>query len=207
MTVTALIMAGGKGTRMLLSEEKPMIPVGGKAVIEHVITALKDAKKVDSIVVAVSEYTPKTANYLKALPVKILKTPGKEYVSDMAYAIKTLKLETVLTVPSDMPLLTANLIDDVIEQYLHCGKPALAVAVPLETKQKFGMSLSYSFNYCGKGVVPAGINVNNGTRIHEPELDQAIYVLNLPEVAININTIEELQTAEREFNKAHPNPN
>jgi adenosylcobinamide-phosphate guanylyltransferase len=83
MGVTALVMAGGKGTRMALSEEKPLLQVGGKPVIEHVITALKNAKKVSSIVVAVSDYTPKTAKLMLKFPVSVIKTPGKEYVSDM----------------------------------------------------------------------------------------------------------------------------
>jgi len=201
MAVTALIMAGGKGTRMVLPEEKPLLIVGGKPVIEHVIKALNDAEKVDSIVVAVSSFTPKTAKHLEAFPVIILKTPGKEYVSDMAYAIKTLKLQKIITIPADMPLLTGKIIDDVITQYTKCGKPALVVAVPLKTKQKFGMSLSYSFEFERKVVVPAGINVNDGTRINEPELDQAVYILNLPQVAININTLQELETAEKQFVK------
>jgi len=72
MTVTALIMAGGKGTRMALSGEKPLLLVGGKPVIDYVINALSDAKKVDSIVVAVSDYTPKTSKYLKTFPVTVL---------------------------------------------------------------------------------------------------------------------------------------
>ena len=204
MTVTALIMAGGKGRRMALSEEKPMLFVGGKPVIDHVISALVNAKSVDSIVVAVSDFTPKTANHLETFPVKVLKTPGKEYVYDMAYAVKTLKLETVITVPADMPLLTASIIDDVLANYLRLAKPALAVVVPLETKKKFGMSLSYSFDFKGKQVVPAGINVNDGTKINQEELEQAVYVLDLPEIAININTIEELQTAQNEFSKVPP---
>jgi adenosylcobinamide-phosphate guanylyltransferase len=203
MTITALIMAGGKGTRMALSGEKPLLLVGGKPVIEHVINALSAAKKVDSIVVAVSDYTPKTAKYLKTFPVTVLKTPGKEYVSDMAFAVKTLKLQTIITIPADMPLLTGKIIDDVIERYIWCSKPALAVAVPIEIKQKLRMSLSYSFGFEGKCVVPAGINVNDGTRIDEAELDQAVYVVDLPEVAININTVQELQTAEKEFAKTH----
>jgi adenosylcobinamide-phosphate guanylyltransferase len=205
MTVTALIMAGGKGRRMALSEEKPLILVGGKPVIEHVINVLKNARTVDSVVVAVSDYTPKTASHLVEFPVKILKTPGKEYVSDMAYAVKTLNLQTVLTVPADMPLLTDKIIDSVVEQYFRCGKPALAVAVPIETKQRLGMSSSYSFEFEGKCVVPAGINVNDGTRINEAELDQAVYVIDLPEVAININTLQELEIAEKEFAKTHAN--
>ena len=44
MQVTAVVMAGGKGRRMEVSEEKPMLTVGGKPVIEHVLTALLNAK-------------------------------------------------------------------------------------------------------------------------------------------------------------------
>jgi adenosylcobinamide-phosphate guanylyltransferase len=121
----------------------------------------------------------------------------------MAFAVKTLKLQTIITIPADMPLLTGKIIDNVIEQYIRFNKPALAVAVPIEIKQKLRMSLSYSFEFEGKCVVPAGINVNDGTRIDEAELDQAVYVVDLPEVAININTVQELQTAEKEFAKIH----
>ena len=203
MTVTALVMAGGKGTRMTLAEEKPLLRVGGKPVVELVLEALKNAKKVDSVVVAVSHYTPKTAKYLESFPVTVLKTPGKEYVSDMGYAVKTLKIQTVLTIAADMPLITSEIIDEIIERYLACGKPALAVAVPLETKQKLGMSLSYSFEHEGKQVVPAGINLNDGTRIDDAELEQEVYVLDKVEVAVNINTVEELRIAEEQFAKLH----
>ncbi|NLE03923.1 MAG: NTP transferase domain-containing protein [Crenarchaeota archaeon] len=203
MTTTALVMAGGKGTRMALSEEKPMLLIAGVPVITHVLNALKNAKQIDSVVVAVSDYTPKTSKFLEDFPVKILKTPGKEYVHDMAYAVKELNLETVLTVPADMPLLTSEVIDDVVSQYYKCGKSALAVVVPLETKEKFGMSLSYSFEFKDRCVVPAGLNVNDGTKIHQYELEQAIYVLDLPEIAININTLEELDIAEKMFIKTH----
>jgi adenosylcobinamide-phosphate guanylyltransferase len=209
MTVTALVMAGGKGTRMALAQEKPLLMVGGKPVIEHVLQALKQAKKVDQIVVAVSNYTPKTAAHLAKFSVKVLKTPGKEYVSDMGYAVKALNLQTVLTISSDMPLITAEIIDDILEQYASCKKPALAVAVPLETKQKMGMSLGYAFDVDGRCVVPAGINVNDGAKIEDPELDQAIYVVDKPEVAVNINTVEELKVAETFFalaNKCKENP-
>ena len=203
MTVTALVMAGGKGTRMTLAEEKPLLRVGGKPVVELVLEALKNAKKVDSVVVAVSHYTPKTAKHLEKFPVKILKTPGKEYVSDMGYAVKTLKLQTVLTIAADMPLITGDIIDEIIERYLAYGKPALAVAVPLETKQKLGMNLGYAFDFGGKQVVPAGINVNDGSRIDDAELEQEVYVLDKVEVAVNINTVEELRIAEEQFAKLH----
>jgi adenosylcobinamide-phosphate guanylyltransferase len=202
MTVTALVMAGGKGTRMALATEKPLLSVGGQPVIERVIDALKNAQKVDAVVVAVSDYTPKTALHLSKFPVKVLKTPGKEYVSDMGYAVRALKLQTVLTISSDMPLITAEIIDDILEHYASCGKPALAVAVPVETKERLGMSLGYAFDVDGRRVVPAGINVNDGAKIEDPELDQAVYVVDKAEVAVNINTVDELKTAEALFAKS-----
>jgi adenosylcobinamide-phosphate guanylyltransferase len=196
MGVTALVMAGGKGSRMALSEEKPLLQVSGKPVIEHVIAALKKAKKVNSIVVAVSDYTPKTAELMLKFPVSVIKTPGKEYVSDMGYAVKTLGLQTVLAIGADFPLITAEVIDAIIEYYERCGKPALSVVVPMETKAKLGLDGKYGFELNSQHVVPAGINVIDGRRIDEKELDEEIYVSDRKEVAMNINTIQELRIAE-----------
>lgn len=201
MTVTALVMAGGKGTRMTLNVEKPMLPVGGQPVIRLVLNALKKAKRVDSIVVAVSHHTPKTAQYLRSSNIKIVETPGREYVSDMSYAVKGLNLQTVLTVAADLPLLTGEIVDDILGRYFASGKSALAVVVPLETKSKLGMSLGYAFECGEKRVVPAGINVNDGCKIDESELEQEIYVMDKVEVAINVNTVEELVRAQEEFAK------
>ena len=202
MVVTALVMAGGKGTRMKLSEEKPLLQVGDKPVIEHVITALRNAKKVNSVVVAVSDYTPKTAEAMRRFPVSVIKTPGKEYVYDMGYAVRTLGLQTVLAVGADLPLITSEVIDEVVEYYERCGKPALSVVVPMETKAQLGFSGKYGFELNGKHVVPAGINMIDGRRIDEEELDQEICVLDRKEVALNINTLQELRIAEKLFKTA-----
>jgi adenosylcobinamide-phosphate guanylyltransferase len=201
MGVTALVMAGGKGTRMMLSEEKPLLKIGGKTVIEHVLAALENAEKVDSIVVAVSDYTPETAKLMAKFPVTVIKTPGKEYVSDMGYAVKKLHLRMVLAIAADLLLITSEVIDDIVERYEQCGKPALAVVVPMETKEKLGLGGEYTFEVENRLVVPAGINVIDGRRIDEEELDQEIYVLDRKEVAMNINTVQELKIAENLFTK------
>jgi adenosylcobinamide-phosphate guanylyltransferase len=198
MGVTALVMAGGKGTRMRSAEEKPLIKVCGKPIIEYVITALKGAKKIDSIVVAVTRCTPKTAKFLSQFPVKVIETPGKDYVSDMGYASQKLKLGVFLAVAADLPLVTSDVLDAVVERYERCGKPALTVAVPLETKTKLGMSIEYSFKINNIDVVPVGINVIDGHKRYGDEwLDQDIFLLDLKELAVNINTIQELCIAEQ----------
>jgi adenosylcobinamide-phosphate guanylyltransferase len=99
-------------------------------------------------------------------------------------------------------LITGEVIDAVLERYELSDKPALAVVVPLETKAKLGLSLEYAFQLANKTVVPAGINVIDGRRIDEEELDQEICVMDNEEVAVNINTPKELKLAEALFKKS-----
>ena len=51
MKVTAIVMAGGKGSRMTISEEKPLLKIGGKPAVLHVLDALKNANKVDNALI------------------------------------------------------------------------------------------------------------------------------------------------------------
>ena len=131
MDVTALVMAGGKGTRLDLDEEKPLLQLRGKPVIEYVLTALKNSKKVDKIVVAVSHHSPKTAKLMSKSKISTMITPGKEYVFDLGYAVKRLNLEFVLAIAADLPFITGEIIDFIIEIYQKSGKPALSVVVPI----------------------------------------------------------------------------
>lgn len=197
MGVTAIVMAGGKGTRMKVTEEKPLIQVGGKPVIAHVIESLLASKKVDSIIVAVTNNSPRTASFVSKFPVKIVKTPGKDYIFDMQYVVKKLELKDVMTVAADLPLITNEIIDNIAGDYERCGKPAMAVVVPMETKKGLGMGKEYAFNLEGKLVVPTGVNVIDGRKICEEELDQEFYISERKELAVNINTIKELELAER----------
>jgi adenosylcobinamide-phosphate guanylyltransferase len=192
-------MAGGKGTRIGLSEEKPLLKVGGKPMIEHVLTALKNTGKINEIHVAVSKHTPRTAKFLKKFQVKILETPGEGYVSDLRYAVRMLKLETVLTISADLPLVTGGIIDLIIERYTKCHKPALTVMVPLETKKRLGLQAEYILEDGCRLLVPAGINVIDGRRIDEGELDEEILVIDEEEVAVNVNTPQDLRVAKSLF--------
>jgi adenosylcobinamide-phosphate guanylyltransferase len=196
MGVAALVMAGGRGTRMGTAQEKPLLKVGGKPVIEHVLNALIGAEKVEEIVVAVSKHTPKTATIARKLSLKVLQTPGKGFCLDAGYAIRKLKLETVLTICADLPMVTSEFVDEVITRYEQCNKPALTVMVPLEIYTKLGLSTDYIVKIGGKNLVPAGINVIDGKRIEEKELDEEILVVNDEKVAVNINTFEDLNVAE-----------
>jgi adenosylcobinamide-phosphate guanylyltransferase len=196
MDVAALVMAGGAGTRMRIEEEKPLLKVGGKPMIEHVLNALKGAKKVNEIVVTISERTPKTATFARKFSLKVLQTPGNGFCLDVGYAVKKLRLGTVLTICADLPLITSEFVDEVITHYERCNKPALTVMVPLEIYNKLGLSMDYVFKIEGKNLVPAGINVIDGKRIEEEELEEEILVVDNERVVVNVNTLEDLRVAE-----------
>ena len=129
---------------------------------------------------------------------EIIVTPGRDYVSDMGYAVQILKLGVFLAIAADLPLVRSDMLDAIVERYERCGKPALTVAVPLETKTRLGMSIEYQFKMEGRDMVPAGINVIDGHKRYGDEwLDQDICLLNHDELAVNINNVQELRLAER----------
>jgi adenosylcobinamide-phosphate guanylyltransferase len=197
MGVTAIVMAGGKGTRMGVSEEKPLLRVSGKPVIEIVLQSLLSAKHIESIVIAVSRTTPKTRTFASQFPVKVVLTPGNGYIEDMQFVVKQLHLGKVLTVAADLPLITAKVIDEIVVHYEKCGKPALAVVAPLELKVKLGIGSEYIFDLNGNKVVPVGINAIDGRKINDYELEQEIFLMDRQEIAVNINTPSELDLAKR----------
>jgi len=196
MGVTALLMAGGKGTRLKSRGEKPLLEVGGKPMIERVIEALKGATKVEDIIVVVSRYTPQTAAFVRRQSLKVLQSPGKGFCLDAKYAIKKLKLGATLTICADLPLITSEFIDEVVTFYEQCKKPALTVTIPQELYAKYGLSSDYVYNYNGRNLIPIGVNVVDGKRIREKYLDEEILVIDDVKVAVNVNTPEDMRIAE-----------
>lgn len=204
MGTTALIMAGGKGTRMKYQGEKPLIKINDKSFIEHIVDALRKAKKVDRIVVAVSEHTPRTAKRAKELSTEVIVTSGKDYIIDVREAIKKLKLGRVITVSADLPLLRSKTIDKIIGHYDFCGKPVMAVMVPAERFESLGVSIDLILEDKCRRLVPAGVNVLDGDKVEkegfDKELDQEIFMIDSVEF-VNINTPIDLMIAEKLFSQ------
>ncbi len=201
MSISALVMAGGKATRMNAKAEKPLLQVGGKCMIELVLDALKESKRVDRIIVAVSARTPQTADKARRLNIEVLETPGDGYISDMNYAIKKLGLHDVMVVSADLPFVTSEIVDQAAGEYRSQGKPSLAVMIPVDVYERLGLKPEYVFDIDGRNVAPIGVNIIDGTRINEPELEQAILVTESEELALNVNTQSELKTARARFQK------
>ena len=77
---------------------------------------MKKAKNIDNIVASVSKNTPQTTKLLTKLKISTIKTPGKEFVYDMAYAIKKLSLENKFIIMYHGKIGTFYLIKEILKQ-------------------------------------------------------------------------------------------
>jgi len=190
---TALIMAGGKGTRMDLDCEKPMVEVNNKPMISYVIEALLDSTYVDNILVAVSPNTPETTKYLENFPVTIIATAGIGYIEDLSEALSKREYikenEVIMTIVADLPFVTGQQLDDVFYHYYERKKPAMCVSVPESIFVEHGIKPTLVFD----GLVPTGVNL---LLANSDEQDQTIYESQNIELAFNINTINDLDLSE-----------
>lgn len=195
MKLSALIMAGGKGTRLGAGIEKPLLELNGKFLIDYVIQAIEGSGYIGQIWSVTSPYTKKTEEYLKKKNLKVLRTPGKGYVEDLVLAINRLDLEKTLVVSADIPLLTSRDIDWVIKKYLLQGLSALSVVLPLDVVEKSGVRPDTIM----EGHVPAGINIIDGKNLNGDEFKLVTKKLKF---AINVNTIRDSELALRRIKYA-----
>lgn len=195
---TALIMAGGKGTRLHLDCEKPMVKINNKPMINHVIDALLESKYVDNILVAVSSNTPLTTEFLKDFPVTIVHTSGKGYIEDLSEVLSNreyvVENEVIMTIVADLPFVNSEQLDDVFEHYFKRKKPAMCVSVPEYLFVEHGIKPTLVF----EGLVPTGVNL---LLANNEEQDQTIYESENIELAFNINTINDLNLSEHYIKK------
>ncbi len=190
-------MAGGKGTRMNSDQEKPLTIIRGKPLIEYVLVALQDSRLVDRIFVATSPLTPETRIFVEGISadeskLSVLPTPGDGYIEDLSYALSRddFANETILTITSDLPLITGKIIDQVLEEYMKSSKPAMSVMVPVEFFCEHGLQPSLVLE---KGV-PSGLNILRGKNT---EQDEEVLVLGKIELALNINSPRDIISLEK----------
>ncbi len=198
--IYAILMAGGMGTRLEVPEEKPLFKLHDKPLIKYVLDNLKSSIFIDEIVIAVSPNTCKTAKYLESLDedLTILDTSGDDYLKDLSYILnyfeKKSKKDILLFINADLPFISTETIDYVLDYYLKNDKDALSVIVPVEVFENLGLNYSYEFNGC----VPSGLNVLRSENIIQ---DETQLVLDLVELALNINTLLDSEIAEKLYYK------
>ncbi len=198
MRVPALIMAGGKGKRMGLPTEKPLLPFLGKPLINWVGEAVQSANSVLEFFIVTSPNTPETEKHCKTRDWRVLHTDAKGYHDDLKQATHDAGLSgPVLTIPGDLPAVTGTFLDKVVSAFEVLGKDFLAVFVPIEKRQSLGLSVDSTDEFKGKWYAVSGVNIVNGTKIQlEGKIETAAIVTDEMEVVLNINTLKDLEIAE-----------
>jgi adenosylcobinamide-phosphate guanylyltransferase len=184
---------------MGLGLEKPLLRVSGKSMLQRVIDVLKRSSTVDRIVVASSINTPRTTVEAKKLGAETIVTPGNGFEEDMRFAIRQLSLGDVLVVSADLPFITVSIVEQAVQKYRSSGKPALAVMVSPEAYEKLDSKPQYLFKVDGQDLAPVGINIIDGRRIDEGELEQTGFVIDSGDVALNVNTLKDLELARKKL--------
>ena len=193
-------MAGGRGTRLKVPCEKPLFKLHDKPLIKYVIDNVNQSKFIDKLFIAVSPNTPETTKYLNSADgdFKILNTSGEDYLTDLSYILdyfeKKSKNDVLLFINADLPFISTQTIDYVLDYYMNSDKDALSTLVPVEIFEKLGLDYSYEFN----GYVPSGLNVLRSVNIVQDE-DQL--VIPKDELALNINTIPDSKVAEKLYDE------
>jgi len=207
MRVPALIMAGGKGKRMGLPVEKPLLPFLGKPLLDWVVEAVASAEKVSEFYVVTSGNTPETEKRCRSKGWHVLRTDAKGYHDDLKQAVRDAGLAgAVLTIPADLPALTGKFLDKVVSAFEACGKDFLAVFVPIKAREDLGLSISSTDEYKGVWHAVAGVNIVNGAKIHEKgKIETSAIITEETEVLLNINTLKDLDVAEKIMRESKKN--
>jgi len=188
-------MAGGRGSRLKMGE-KPMVTIFGRRLIEYVALALEESS-VERIHVATTDNVPLTRTWALDWNLSVLDTPGMGFVPDMISAVKAAGVtDPILIIMADLPLITSELIDSIIEVYEERPEPALSTHTPLDLHRRLGRRPDSLFNYQGQLIVPSGINVLDGGEIEREQEDYHL-ILERIELALNVNVAEDLRLCER----------
>ena len=203
MKVPALIKAGGKGKRMGLQVEKPLLPFLGKPLIDWVVEAVTSAEKVSEFYVVTSGNTPETEKRCRGKGWKVLRTAAKGYHDDLKQAVHDAGLAgAVLTIPADLPAVTGKFLDKVVSAFEVCGKDFLAVFVPIKAREDLELSVSSKDEYKGVWYAVSGVNIVNAAKIQEEgKIETSAIITQETEVLLNINTPKDLDVAEKIMRK------
>ena len=181
-----LVMGGGKGTRMGLSEEKLLLKYK-KPVIFHVIDALNNSGCFSKIMVATSSNSPNTVQVLEQKGIETLDTPGKGYSSDLNFLLQNMD-EHAFVVSGDLPLLDEEIIKVMVEKF-----SIENIWTSFLTSKKFLNSLGLESElvithdniqcvYTGSSIIDAS-KITNYDSIIEKHI-----ILNNKRIAFNLNT-------------------
>ena len=181
-----LVMAGGKGIRMNLDNEKLLLKYK-KPIILHVTDSLKNSNCFSKILATTSSNSPKTKKLLQENNVETFDTPGIGYVEDLNLALKTIN-DIVLVSSGDLPLLDEEIIQKIVNHY-NSKNIWTSILVTNKFLTTLGIESDYSVNFDNQKCHYTGISLINSQKITSLEnLEENFIIIDDKRIAFNLNT-------------------
>lgn len=179
-------MAGGKGTRMNLDDEKLLL-VHKKPIILQVVESLKNSKCFSKILAITSPNSPNTKKFLQEKNVDIFNSSGIGFVEDLNSVLKIID-DDVFVTSGDLPLLNKKIIQKIVNQY-NPQKIWTSVLVTDKFLISLGLESNYFINFENQKCHYSGISLINSKKITSlDKLDENYVVIDDKRVAFNLNT-------------------
>jgi len=181
-----LVMAGGKGTRMNLDNEKLLLKFK-KPVILHVIDSLKNSNSFSKILAITSCNSPKTKKLLEENHIETFDTSGIGYVEDLNSTLKTIN-DHVLVTSGDLPLIDEEIIKKIINKF-DPKKTWTSILVTNKFLTTLGLESNFSVDFDGQTCHYTGISLVNSEKISSlKNLDENYIIIDDKRIAFNLNS-------------------
>lgn len=181
-----LVMAGGKGTRMNLDNEKLLLEYK-KPIVLHVLDSLKNSNSFSKILAITSKNSPKTKKLIEQNNFETFNTPGIGYVEDLNLVLQTIH-ENVLVTSGDLPLLDKEIVQKIINHF-DPQKTWISILVTKKFLTSLGLESDYSVNFQDQMCHYTGISLINSEKISSLEnLVENYIIIDDKRVAFNLNS-------------------
>ena len=185
------VMAGGKGTRMNLDDEKLLLKYK-KSIILHVVDSLNDSNCFSKILAITSLHSPKTKKLLQENNIKTFDTSGIGYAEDLSLVLQSTN-DSVLVTSGDLPLLDKEIVRQIINYY-DPEKIWTSILVTNKFLTTLGLKSNYSVNYDDKICHYTGISLINANKITTSEnINENYIIMDDKRVAFNLNTKQDYE--------------
>jgi len=180
----AVIMAGGRATRFDGEVEKALLEVGGRSLLGRSVDALQQ-DRLNGVLVAVSQRTPRTRIEAERAGLKIIDTLGKGYHQDIMELLETLD-DVFLTLNVDVPFVMEHHVARLLEAF---DGNSLAAVVRTSRTAVRPRTESVGVDEAGEAFTWIGLNIVT------PNPETETIVFDDPILAVNINDEGDLARA------------
>ncbi len=183
----AVVMAGGRATRLRPLGEKALQEIGGMTLLDRAVGALDGCGI--HFLVAVSPHTPGTRTYCSLKGYPTVETPGTGYPDDLRWLLD--RLGAFLSLVSDLPFLRSHHLQEFLRGH---GGGSWTGLLPSHL-----VPPGFGHNHIAQ--LPSGPHVHVGINVVDEGEDRGHHTFKDPLLGVCINTPEDLARARRLMEK------